>query len=262
MYNKGINDLSHTAWEPYSKPKAYYPIKGNMVRRSHIKIIILISLVLAAAIAVRLLHLDSYLTLERLKQSRDALQQIYETRAALMIATYFFIYVVVTALSIPGAAVMTLAGGAIFGLWTGVITVSFASTTGATLAFLASRFLLRDWVEEKFSDRLRIINKGLEKEGAFYLFTLRLIPVFPFFIINLVMGLTRMPASTFYRVSQLGMLPATFVYVNAGSALGEIEDISDIMSTRLLVSFVLLGILPLASRRIVTAVRARRKEIP
>jgi uncharacterized membrane protein YdjX (TVP38/TMEM64 family) len=158
------------------------------------------------------------------------------------------IYILVTSLSLPGATVMTLAGGALFGLWVGTVVVSFASTIGATLASFVSRFLLRDWVQATFGDRLKTINEGVEKEGKFYLFTLRLIPAFPFFVINLVMGLTKMPLRTYYWVSQLGMLPATIVYVNAGKELARIQSLSVLLSPRLIFSFVLLGLFPFIVR--------------
>ncbi|MGW8312974.1 MAG: FAD-dependent oxidoreductase, partial [Desulfuromonadales bacterium] len=171
---------------------------------------------------------------------------------------YFVIYVVVTALSLPGATVMTLAGGALLGFWTALVTVSFASTIGATLAFLASRFLLRDWVQAKFGDKLKAVNQGIRREGSFYLFTLRLVPLFPFFVINLVMGLTPMRTLVYYGVSQLGMLPGTAVYVNAGTQLGQIESAAGILSPGLLVSFVLLGIFPLLAKRIIEIFKRRR----
>jgi pyruvate/2-oxoglutarate dehydrogenase complex dihydrolipoamide dehydrogenase (E3) component/uncharacterized membrane protein YdjX (TVP38/TMEM64 family) len=166
--------------------------------------------------------------------------------------------VLATALSIPGAVVITLAGGAIFGLWQGLLIVSFASTVGATLAFLASRFLLRDWVEARFGQRLADINAGVNREGGFYLFTLRLIPVVPFFLINLLMGLTRMKVWTYYWVSQIGMLAGTAVYVNAGTQLAQLDSLQGILSPALLGSFVLLGIFPLIARRIVAAVQKRK----
>jgi pyruvate/2-oxoglutarate dehydrogenase complex dihydrolipoamide dehydrogenase (E3) component/uncharacterized membrane protein YdjX (TVP38/TMEM64 family) len=173
-------------------------------------------------------------------------------------AVYFLIYVLATALSIPGAVIITLAGGAIFGLWQGLLIVSFASTLGATLAFLASRFVLREWVEARFGQRLADINAGVDKEGAFYLFTLRLIPVVPFFLINLLIGLTRMKVWTYYWVSQIGMLAGTAVYVNAGTQLAQLDSVKGILSPALLGSFVLLGIFPLIARRIVAAVQKRK----
>ncbi len=153
---------------------------------------------------------------------------------------------------------MTLAGGGLLGFWTALVTVSFASTIGATLAFLASRFLLRDWVQGRFGDKLKAINEGVEREGSFYLFTLRLVPLFPFFVINLVMGLTPMRAVAYYWVSQIGMLPGTAVYVNAGTQLGQIESAAGILSPGILISFVLLGIFPLIAKRIIDIVKSRK----
>ena len=170
------------------------------------------------------------------------------------------IYIAVTALSLPGAVIMTLAGGALFGLVAGTVIISFASTIGATLACFVSRFLLRDWVQKKFADRLVAINNGIEKEGAFYLFTLRLVPVFPFFLINLAMGVTRLPLFQYYWVSQIGMLPGTIVYVNAGKELGKIESLSGILSPSLLASFVLLGLFPITVKKMMGFVNRRKGE--
>jgi pyruvate/2-oxoglutarate dehydrogenase complex dihydrolipoamide dehydrogenase (E3) component/uncharacterized membrane protein YdjX (TVP38/TMEM64 family) len=184
--------------------------------------------------------------------------ELYQARPALVIGTYFVVYVAVTALSLPGAVILTLAGGAIFGLLTGTLIVSFASSIGATLAFLAARFLLRDSVQARLGARLAEIDKGVEKEGAFYLFTLRLVPLVPFFVINLLMGLTKMTAGTFYWVSQLGMLAGTVVYVNAGTQLAKIDSLQGILSPALIGSFVLLGVFPLVAKWIVDRVKARR----
>ncbi|RJS93989.1 FAD-dependent oxidoreductase [Salinisphaera sp. Q1T1-3] len=173
-------------------------------------------------------------------------------------AGYFVIYVVLTAVSIPGAAVMTLVGGALFGLAGGVVLVSFASAIGATLAFLSARFILRDWVEARFGQRLAAVNRGIQREGASYLFALRLVPVFPFFVINLVMGITAIRTTTFYIASQLGMLPGTLVYVNAGTQLGQVHSIGGIVSPGLIASFVLLGVFPLIARRALALYRRRR----
>ena len=170
------------------------------------------------------------------------------------------IYIVVTALSLPGAAVMTLAGGALFGFVVGTIVVSFASTIGATLACFVSRFLLREWVQKKFGDKLKSINKGIQDEGAFYLFTMRLIPVFPFFVINLVMGLTKMSLLTFYWVSQVGMLPGTMVYINAGKELAKIESLSGILSPSLLISFTILGIFPITVKKLMSWYRTKKRK--
>jgi uncharacterized membrane protein YdjX (TVP38/TMEM64 family) len=152
---------------------------------------------------------------------------------------------------------MTLAGGALFGLFTGLIIVSFASTIGATLACLAARYLLRDWVQKKFGEKLVKINKGMEKEGGFYLFSLRLVPIFPFFVINLVMGLTALPLRTFFWVSQIGMLPGTLVFVNSGKELAKIDSLSGILSPGLLISFGLLGLLPIITKKLLAFIRQR-----
>ncbi|NMT92228.1 TVP38/TMEM64 family protein, partial [Vibrio alginolyticus] len=158
---------------------------------------------------------------------------------------YFLAYVAITAFSIPGAAVVTLLGAALFGFWFSLLLVSFASTIGATLAFLSSRYLLRDWVQSRFGEKLVAINQGVKKDGAFYLFSLRLIPVFPFFLINLLMGLTPMSIARFYLTSQIGMLPGTAVYLNAGTQLATIDSLSGIVSPTVLASFALLGLFPI-----------------
>ncbi len=205
-----------------------------------------------------LFDLDRYFTLSFLKESRDSFAALYSRSPALVIGVYFMIYLVVAALALPGAVVMTLAGGALLGLFVGTVVVSFASTIGATLACFFSRFLLRDWVQSKFGDKLESVNRGIQREGAFYLFTLRLIPIFPFFIINLVMGLTRMPLFRYYWVSQLGMFPATLVYVNAGKELGKIESVAGILSPALLVSFAVLGLFPIVVKKALAWYGAKR----
>jgi len=202
--------------------------------------------------------LGRHLSLDALKAQQVAIEAFRAEQPWLAAAIYFALYVAVTALSLPGATLMTLAGGAVFGLWWGLLIISFASSIGATLAFLASRFLLRDWVAGRFGERLAAIDAGVEREGAFYLFTLRLVPVFPFFVINLLFGLTAMKARTFYWVSQLGMLAGTLVYVNAGTQLGQLESLAGIVSPALLGSFVLLGVFPLLAKKIVEAVRAKQ----
>ncbi|WP_229680802.1 FAD-dependent oxidoreductase [Marinobacterium zhoushanense] len=198
------------------------------------------------------------LTLDSLKSSLDTFHQLRDEQPQLVSGIFFLIYVAVTALSLPGAAVMTLAGGALFGLLWGVVLISFASSIGATLAFLVSRYLLHDWVQSRFGGRLAPINRGIERDGAFYLFTLRLVPVFPFFLINLLMGLTPIRTSTFYWVSQVGMLAGTVVYVNAGTHLGQLERLADILSLDLLISFAILGLFPLLARKTVGLVQRRR----
>jgi uncharacterized membrane protein YdjX (TVP38/TMEM64 family) len=212
--------------------------------------IIIVLVIVLLIVAFRVLHLEQYLTLAYLKSSREQFALLYAQRTVLVIAGYMLIYTVATALSMPGAAILTLAGGALFGQVTGTIVVSFASTIGATLACLVSRYLLRDWVQARFGDKLQRINEGMEREGGWYLFTLRLIPVFPFFVINLLMGLTPIRLFTYYWVSQLGMLPATIVYVNAGRELGRLESLAGILSPSLIFSFVLLGLFPIVVKKI------------
>ncbi len=227
-------------------------MKGNRPK------IILVALVAVLIGMFFVLDLQQYLTLEYLKSQQQAFAGFYADHRLLTIAAYMGIYILVTALSLPGAAVMTLAGGALLGLAVGFVTISFASTIGATLAFLVSRFVLRDAVQNRFADKLAAINEGVRKEGAFYLFSLRLVPIFPFFVINLAMGLTPMRTLTYYWVSQLGMIPGTLVYVNAGTQLGKIESLSGILSPGLLISFALLGLFPLISKKILDLVQERK----
>ncbi len=227
-------------------------MKKNTIK----KLAILVAGVVLVALFI-IFDLEKYLSLEYIKESQASLQQFYQNNPIGVVAGYILIYVVVTALSLPGAVVLTLAGGALFGLLTGTIAVSIASTTGATLACFVSRFILRDWVQNKFGDKLVAINQGVEKEGGFYLFSVRLIPVFPFFVINLVMGLTTMPLRTFFWVSQLGMLPGTVVFVNAGKELGQIESAAGILSPSLILSFVILGLFPITVKKIMEVVRRK-----
>lgn len=219
--------------------------------------LLLLAVVVALLGSFFYFDLGQYLNLEYLKSQQAALNTYYLENAALTIAVFFIVYVAVTALSLPGAALMTLLAGAIFGVVSGTVIVSFASSIGATLAFLASRFLLRDWVQSKFGDKLTAINSGVEKEGAFYLFTLRLVPAFPFFMINLVMGLTPIKTITYYLVSQVGMLAGTIVFVNAGTQLAKIDSLSGILSPALLGSFVLLGIFPIIAKKIIGFIKMK-----
>ncbi len=212
----------------------------------------------AILVAYFALGLHDKVSFAELKARQAELQAIYQMHPTSTILSYLLIYILSTALSLPGATILTLAGGALFGLQTGLILVSFASTIGATLAMLSARFLLRDKVENKFKDRLALINEGLSREGGFYLFTLRLIPLFPFFMINLAMGLTKLPWFTFFWVSQIGMLPGTLAYVNAGTRLAELESAAGIIAPQFLLSFAILGILPLILKRAVDSLRARR----
>jgi uncharacterized membrane protein YdjX (TVP38/TMEM64 family) len=219
----------------------------------------ILALVLIGAIAAYFLFdLGQYLSLENFKAQQAEIVAAKDANPFLYIAGFFMLYVAVTGLSIPGAAIMSLVAGALFGLVLGTIIVSFASTIGATLAFLSSRYLLRDWVQGKFGERLRAIDDGLTKDGAFYLFTLRLIPVFPFFVINLLMGLTRIKTWTFFWVSQLGMLAATVVFVNAGTQISRIESTSGLLSPALIGSFVALALFPWVAKAIVAFVKRSR----
>ncbi|TYK67311.1 FAD-dependent oxidoreductase [Colwellia echini] len=217
-------------------------------------------LVIAAAVITLFFHfnLNQLLTLEGLKGSMEQFSHWKEQSPLLVIGGFFLLYVVVTALSLPGAAILTLAAGALFGLGEGLLVVSFASSIGATLAFLVSRYLLRDFIQKRFPERLNAIDAGVEKEGGFYLFTLRLVPAFPFFLINLLMGVTSIKSWTFYWVSQVGMLAGTFVFVNAGTQLAQIESLSGILSFNLILSFALLGFFPLISKGILNMFKKRR----
>lgn len=216
-----------------------------------------LSVLIAAFVAFRSFGLDQYLTLQYLRDSHSRFVILYAENRPAVILGYAAIYIITTSLSIPGAVVLTLAGGAVFGLWIGVVTVSFASTIGATAACFVSRFILRDWIQAKFGERLRSINKGIESEGAFYLFSLRLVPVFPFWLINLAMGLTTMPLRRFFWVSQVGMLPGTILYVNAGRELSGIKALSDILSPGVIISFAILGLFPVVAKRILALLRHR-----
>jgi len=220
------------------------------VRRSRLLVLAAIAVLVAAFFA---LGGHRYLTLDALRAQQASIQEYYAAHPWQAALGYFLVYVAVTGLSLPGAAVLTLFGGAVFGLLWCTVIVSFASSIGATLAFLASRFLLRDWVQARFGDRLKPVNDGVAQEGAFYLFALRLVPAFPFFVINLVMGLTTIRTWTFYWVSQLGMLAGTIVYVYAGTQLGEFR-----LSAGLVAAFTLLGLFPLAAKRALAALKARR----
>ncbi len=220
-----------------------------------------IALLLSLALAVGLFFafdLGQHLNLQTLKAQQQNIESFRAAHPGVTILGYFVIYVLVAALSLPGATLLTLAGGAVFGLGWGLLIISFASTIGATLAFLIARYLLRDWVSQRFGQRLKTIDDGIAREGAFYLFTLRLVPLFPFFLINLLLGLTAMKARTFYWVSQVGMFAGTVVYVNAGTQLGRIESLAGIVSPALLGSFALLGIFPLIARKIVERIRANK----
>ncbi len=194
------------------------------------KKLLLIATLVLLIVLFFVFDLQRFLSLDYIKQRQAEFTALYEQRPAFVTGVFFALYVAVTALSLPGAVPLTLAAGAVFGLLVGTIVVSFASTAGATLAFLSSRYVLRDWAQAKFGSRLAEINKGIERDGAFYLFTLRLVPYVPFVVINLMMGLTRMKLASYYLVSQIGMLAGTVVYVNAGTQLAKIETLRGILS--------------------------------
>ena len=220
--------------------------------------LILLLLLAALALAFFALDLGRFLNLAYLRESQTSFAQLYAESPWVVRGTYFAVYVAVAALSLPGAALLTLAGGAIFGLGWGLVVVSFASAIGATLSFGMARFFLRDLVQARFGKRLAEIDRGVQRDGALYLFSLRLIPVVPFFVINLAMGLTTMRAWTFYWVSQLGMLAGTAVYVNAGTQLASIQSLKDVVSPALLGSFVLLGLFPLLAAKAMHIIKARQ----
>ncbi len=220
-------------------------------------------LILLAVLAVLIVlffvfDLGRFASLDALKAQQAALDAFYQKNPLLLMIGFFAIYVAVAGLSLPGAVILTLAGGAIFGLGTGLLLVSFASSIGATLAFLAARYLFQDSIQKKFGDKLSTFNDNIEKDGAFYLFTVRLVPVFPFFVVNLLMGLTKLKTAVFYLVSQIGMLPGTFVFVNAGTQLAQIDSLGGILSPKLLASFALLGIFPLVAKKLVDFIKAKQ----
>jgi pyruvate/2-oxoglutarate dehydrogenase complex dihydrolipoamide dehydrogenase (E3) component/uncharacterized membrane protein YdjX (TVP38/TMEM64 family) len=218
-----------------------------------------IVLVLAAAIgSYFVFDLGQYLTLQFIQSQLDGIQQYRDENFALAVFIYFSAYVAITALSIPGATIITLLGGAIFGLAWGTLIVSFASSIGATLAFLAARLLLREWVQAKFGSYLAPLNRGIERDGPFYLFSIRMVPLFPFFMVNLLMGLTPIKTWSFYAVSQVGMLVGTAVYVNAGSELAQITSLSGLVSAPVIFSFVLLGLFPLVAKLLLGIIERRK----
>ena len=223
------------------------------------KRILLVTAIAGLVLAYFGFDLGRFLSLDLLKSQQAAIESWRAAQPLTAALIAFVTYVIVTGLSLPGATVMSLTIGAIFGLFWGVILVSFASSIGATLAFLIARFLLRDWVQQHFGERLRAINKGIENEGVFYLFTLRLMPVFPFFIVNLLMGLTPIRTRTYYVVTQSGMLAANLVFVNAGTQMAKIDSLSGILSPSLIGAFILLGIFPLIARKIVAAIAEKNR---
>ncbi|MEI7428892.1 MAG: TVP38/TMEM64 family protein [Betaproteobacteria bacterium] len=225
-----------------------------MMKRNRLLLVISVVCLILAYFS---LDLGRFLSLEYLKNQRAALES-WRAAQPLTAAVFFFTtYIIITGLSLPGATVMSLGIGAVFGLFWGVLLVSFASSIGATLACLTARYLFRDWVQLRFGERLKAINAGIERDGAYYLFTLRLVPVFPYFIINLLMGLTPIRIPTYYMVTQAGMLAANLVFVNAGTELAKIDVLSDILSPGVIGSLILLGLFPLAMRKIVAGISAK-----
>lgn len=221
--------------------------------------IVLISLIALLVFIFFYSGLYQYADLDFLKKQQAYITDYKTSNPYYAALIYFFVYIVITGLSLPGAVILTLAGGAIFGLLMGTLLVSFASTIGATLAFLASRFLFRESLQKKFSDKLKVINQGIENDGAFYLFTLRLVPAFPFFIINVIMGLTPIKTLTFFIISQIGMLPGTIVYIYAGTQLAKINTLDDIFSPELILSFTLLGLFPLIAKKTIDYIQSKRQ---
>jgi uncharacterized membrane protein YdjX (TVP38/TMEM64 family) len=215
-------------------------------------------LLLLSILAFFAFDLHRFFDLEYLKSQQGHFRNIYQQSPLQTIALFMLVYIVSTALSLPGAALLTLLGGTLFGLFVGTIVVSFASTIGASLAFLVARFLMKESVQKRFGQQFHRFNQGVEKEGAFYLFSLRLIPLIPFFVVNLVMGLTPMRLLTFFVVSQVGMLPGTIVYVNAGTELGKIDSLAGILSPRLWLSFALLGLFPIITKKIMSLIKSKR----
>lgn len=222
------------------------------------KRIVILGAVIVAIGVFFAMGLGDYLSLEYLQASRDRAVEQVQQEPLLTSLTFFAVYVLVTGLSLPGAAVMTLAAGAVFGVIWGVILVSFASSVGATIAFLIARSLLGEWVERRFGKYLAPINAGLQTEGIFYLFSIRMVPVFPFFVVNLLMGLTRIGVLQFYCVSQIGMLAGTLVYVFAGTQLAQIHRLGDVLSPGLMLALTLLGVFPLVARKLVGLAAERR----
>ncbi len=232
-------------------------LKLSMNTKGKVALAILVIVLMATFF---LLDGDSYLNLGYLQQVRGEVVFYVESNPLVSSVSYFVLYVVVTALSVPGALIMTLAGGAVFGLPWGLLLVSFASTIGATLAMLVSRTLLRDWVQVRFKTQLVTVNQGLADDGGFYLFSLRMVPLLPFFMVNLVMGLTGISIWQFYWVSQVGMLAATFVFVFAGTQLAAIETLSGILSPGMIVALSLLGLFPLLAKKSLNWLRRARAD--
>ena len=222
----------------------------------------IIKIAIVAVLAVLFIaaypYVKEYLSLDYIKKQQAEFKSYYADNQVLVLVGYFFLYVLITALSLPGAAILTLLAGALFGFITGVVLASFASSIGAILAFLVARFLVGNTIQKKYGNKLVKFNEGVEREGAFYLFTMRLIPVFPFFLVNVLMALTTIPVLTFYWVSQLGMLAGTMVYVYAGTEIAKIEAIGDVLSLNLIAAFVAIGVFPIVAKKIVTLIRGSK----
>lgn len=224
----------------------------------NIKKYVLLSLLVFGVVAFFASGLHHQLTLTSIKEHQGEFAGFYKSNQLLTLASYGLIYIVTTALSLPGATILTLAGAAFLGFWPALIVASFASSIGATLAFLAARYMLRDWVQTRFSEKMATINQGVEKEGVLYLFALRLTVFVPFWLVNLTMGLTSLRTLTFYLVSQIGMLPGTAVFIYAGTQLGEIHAISDVLSPGLIAAFTLMGMFPLVTKKLVAWARQKK----
>ncbi|MFT5612043.1 MAG: putative membrane protein YdjX (TVP38/TMEM64 family) [Arenicella sp.] len=223
--------------------------------------IILAVVVIALFGAFFAFDLQQYFSLEYLKQQQGALNDLYFNKPLLVAGGYFIIYVVFAALALPAALILTLAGGAIFGFWTGFILVSFASTIGATIAFILTRYLFHESIEAKFGDRLKTMNTGIEKEGALYVFGMRLVPLFPFVMVNSLLALTKLKTWTFYWASQIGMLAGTAVYVNAGTQIAKIDSLGGIANPKLILSFALLGVFPIVAKKVLNIIKSRKAQV-
>lgn len=223
--------------------------------------IILVSVIAVLIASFFIFDLGQYLNLEYLKLKKDSLNALYKDKPVLISGIFFVVYLMVAAFALPAAALLTVAAGAILGFWNGLFIVSFASSIGATIAFLLTRYLFHDAIEAKFGDRLTAINNGIEREGAFYVFGLRLVPLFPFVVVNSVLGLTKLKTWTFYWSSQIGMLAGTAVFVNAGTQLAEIESLGDILTLKFALSFALLGVFPILAKKLLSFVKPKNQAV-
>jgi uncharacterized membrane protein YdjX (TVP38/TMEM64 family) len=220
------------------------------------KRILIFIILISSFIVINYFDLDRFLNFDYIKANQDQLQSFYQNNKFPTLLIFFLGYVLTTALSIPGATILTLLGGAVFGFEIALVLISFASTIGATLAFLIARTLLRDFIEKHFEETIKRVNEGIENNGGFYLFSMRLVPVLPFFVINSVMGLTKIKISTFFLISQVSMLGGTAIYINAGVQLSELESVEGIMSLELVGSLLLLGIFPFIAKKIMELINA------